>query len=596
MHKKIPFSRQRLRKSFGRLPQIAEMPDLIEMQKQSYNQFLQKDVAADKRKQIGLQSVFEESFPIKDYAERAELRFVSYEFQEPKYDVAECQRLGISYASPLKLNLRLVIWDIDEETEQRKVRELKDQTVYMGEMPIMTDEGTFIINGTVRVVVSQMHRSPGVFFDHDKGKTHSSGKLLYEVRIIPYRGSWVDFEFDVKDLMYVRIDRKRKILISTLLLALPKAESTAEKPLYYNKQELLNRFYHNVTWKRQGDYWLIPYHAERYAGIRLIYDLVDAQNGTILVKKGKRLSSLQAKKLAQEGLKSVLLPKDALYGSYLASQIELPSRLAEKDHLIKSVREIFTTKKGQSPQVDEMIRLLVDTLAAEEKKGAKDCLISAKEFCQKIGEDNKTTFKLCTQVMHRLAHLLEQDLSDSEEQDKDDLKIRYSFSSRLLEAGHELEDDNVDYLFEHAPSVDVLDIDNVRVGPWVRNSFYADKNETAEDALLELYRVLRPGEPATVEAARDMLHSMLFDSERYDLSAVGRVKLNARLGLECPDDVRVLRDEDLFAVIETLAALRDGRGDVDDIDHLGNRRVRSVGELLENNYRQGLQPHAEGDT
>ena len=586
MSKTIPLARQCLRKSFGRLPQVAAMPNLIDMQKQSYDRFLQKGVTTKKREDTGLQAVFASTFPIEDYAKRAALHFVSYEFEEPKYDVTECQRRGISYASPLKVNLRLAIYDTEEETGTRKVRELKDQTVYMGEMPVMTDEGTFIVNGTTRVVVSQMHRSPGVFFDHDKGRTHASGKLLYEARIIPYRGSWVDFEFDIKDLIYVRIDRKRKLLVSTLLMALEKEGSTKEAPLHYTRQEIFSAFYKTIVWTKKKDGWQIPYDTKRYAGARLVYDLVDARSGTVLVKKGKRLSPVQAKKLVDEGLKNVVLPMDAIYGNYLATSLDVPSEPIKADVLLESMKGGAAAKKSDGEDID-IARHILDELVAAQKQKKKALEVSAKKVCKKMKKSEPESLKLCTQVMNRLIPLLDGDSHVLESDDKDDFVMLYSFL-RHFEAGHTLEHDDIETLLMGGTSVAVLDIDHLRVGPWLRNTLSADKNKTSEDALNELYRVLRPGEPPTPEAARAMLKQMLFDKERYDLSAVGRFKMNERLDVECPDDVRTLRNEDIFKVIDTLAALRDGRGDTDDIDNLRNRRVRAVGELLENQYRQGL--------
>ncbi|MBC6443937.1 MAG: DNA-directed RNA polymerase subunit beta [Alphaproteobacteria bacterium GM202ARS2] len=588
---KTVLTRQSLRKSFGRLPLIAAMPDLIDMQKQSYDRFLQKGVTKQKRNNKGLQAVFASTFPIEDYARRATLHFISYEFEEPKYDVSECQRRGISYASPLKVHLRLGIYDTEEETGTRKVREFKDQTVYMGEMPVMTDEGTFIVNGTTRVVVSQMHRSPGVFFDHDKGRTHASGKLLYEARIIPYRGSWVDFEFDVKDLIYVRIDRKRKILVSTLLMALDKSvdledASKKDAPVHFTQQEILSRFYKTVVWTKKKEGWQIPYDAERYAGVRLIHDLVDARNGTVLVKKGKRLSPVQAKKLVGEGLKNVILPMDAIYGHYLATSLDIPVEPINIDAVLESMKGGTAAKKSNGEDID-IARHILGELATAQKQKKKALEVSAKDVCKKMKKGDSDCLKLCTQVMNRLVPLLAGDSHEVDSNEKDDFVIHYSFG-RHFEAGHALDLDDIDAVMTGSKSIAMLDIDGVRVGPWLRNTLAVDKNKTPEDALNELYRVLRPGEPPTPDAARAMLRQMLFEDERYDLSEVGRFKMNERLDMTCPDEKRTLRIEDICKVIETLAALRDGRGDVDDIDNLRNRRVRAVGELLENQYRQGL--------
>src|SRR5499427_6129937 len=260
--------RKRIRKSFGRIAEISRMPNLIEVQKMSYDHFLQIGVTADKRESVGLQEVFKSVFPIRDFAERAELQFVKYELEDPKYDVDECQQRGMTFAAPLKVTLRLVVWDVDEETGARSIRDIKEQDVYMGDMPLMTANGTFIINGTERVIVSQMHRSPGVFFDHDKGKTHSSGKYLFAARVIPYRGSWLDFEFDAKDIVNVRIDRKRKLPVTTLLYALG-----------LNGEEILNYFYNRVTFVRGPNGWQIPFQPENWRGAKPQFDIVDAKSG-----------------------------------------------------------------------------------------------------------------------------------------------------------------------------------------------------------------------------------------------------------------------------------------------------------------------------
>ncbi|NJM35247.1 MAG: DNA-directed RNA polymerase subunit beta, partial [Rhodomicrobium sp.] len=461
--------RKRVRKWFGHIAEVAEMPNLIEVQKQSYDQFLMVDEPKGGRPSEGLQAVFSSVFPISDFSGRAQLEFVSYEFEQPKYDVEECQQRGMTFAAPLKVKLRLITFDINEETGARSVRDIKEQDVYMGDMPFMTANGTFVINGTERVIVSQMHRSPGVFFDHDRGKTHSSGKLLFAARIIPYRGSWLDFEFDAKDLVYVRIDRRRKLPVTTLLYALG-----------YEDEDILNLFYSRVEMaadKKSGG-WKMPYVPERMRGVKMSHDIKNAANGQIVVEAGSKLSARHAKKLAEEGLKTILLPDEAVYGRYLAE-------------------DIVNLETGQiyGEAGDEVDKALLDTL---KENGIKQ--------------------------------------------------------------------------------LPLLDIDHVTTGGFIRNTLQADKNNSRNDALLDIYRVMRPGEPPTVEAAENLFQGLFFDAERYDLSSVGRVKMNIRLELECPDTVRTLRPEDIIAVVKTLVALRDGRGEIDDIDHLGNRRVRSVGE------------------
>ncbi len=494
--------RKRVRKSFGRIPEVAQMPNLIEVQKSSYDHFLQMNVAPEQRAAVGLQEVFRSVFPIKDFSERSQLEFVKYELEEPKYDVEECQQRGITFAAPLKVTLRLVVWDIDEDTGARSIRDIKEQEVYMGDMPLMTSNGTFIINGTERVIVSQMHRSPGVFFDHDRGKTHSSGKYLFAARVIPYRGSWLDFEFDAKDIVYVRIDRRRKLPATTLMLAL---DSSITESLRVKRaedggalapfeatgmtaEEILQYFYETLTFERTPGGWKMPFRPEQFKGMKLAYDLVDATTGEVRLPKETKITPRLANKLVAEGLEAVIVPTDDLVGRYVAADI-----------INETTGEIYV----------------------------------------EAGEE---------------------------------------VSEQLLET---LADVNVNDL-------PTLNIDHVNVGPYIRNTLAVDRNKTREDALIDIYRVMRPGEPPTLETAEKLFGDLFFDSERYDLSAVGRVKMNARLGLDVPDTMRVLRKNDVLAIVKLLCDLKDGRGEIDDIDHLGNRRVRSVGELMENQYRLGL--------
>jgi DNA-directed RNA polymerase subunit beta len=470
--------KKRIRLSFGRIPEAVQMPNLIEVQRSSYEQFLQREVRPGQRRDEGIEAVFKSVFPIKDFNERAMLEYVSYEFEEPKYDVEECIQRDMTYAAPLKVKLRLIVWEIDEETLARSVKDIKEQDVYMGDIPLMTDKGTFVVNGTERVIVSQMHRSPGVFFDHDKGKTHSSGKLLFAARIIPYRGSWLDFEFDAKDVVYCRIDRRRKLPATTFLYALG-----------MDGEEILTTFYDVVPYvKRDGGGWATPYKPERWRGVKPEFPLIDADTGEEVAPASTKITARQAKRLADNGLKTLLLSPEALVGRYLA-----------RDEVNPATGEIYA------------------------------------------------------------------------------------------EAGDELDAESIAALEEHGfTTIDVLDIDHVTVGAYIRNTLRVDKNAIREDALFDIYRVMRPGEPPTIEAAEAMFKSLFFDQDRYDLSSVGRVKMNIRLELDCPDDVRVIRKEDVLEVLKTLVGLRDGRGEIDDIDNLGNRRVRSVGELLENQYRVGL--------
>jgi DNA-directed RNA polymerase subunit beta len=462
---------------FGKIHEVAEMPNLIEVQKQSYDQFLMVEEPEGGRLDEGLQGVFRSVFPIRDFGERAQLEFVRYAFELPKYDVEECQQRGMTYAAPLKVTLRLIVFDVNEETGARSVKDIKEQDVYMGDMPLMTSNGTFVINGTERVIVSQMHRSPGVFFDHDRGKTHSSGKLLFAARIIPYRGSWLDFEFDAKDIVYVRIDRRRKLPVTTLLYALG-----------LDDEEILATFYDRVVLKSTKDGWRMPFRPDRMRGIKPTSDLIDAKTGKVAIEAGRKVTARLAKKLADEGLKELLVSEEDLHGRYLA-------------------QDIVNLETG--------------------------------EIYGEAGEE----------LDAKLLAMLK------------DLGLK---------------------------EIPILDIDHVNVGAFIRNTLHVDKNSNTEEALLDIYRVMRPGEPPTPEAAATLFRGIFFDSERYDLSAVGRVKMNMRLDLDAPDTMRTLRKEDILAVIQTLVDLRDGKGEIDDIDHLGNRRVRSVGELMENQYRVGL--------
>ena len=493
--------KKRIRKSFGRVPEVAPMPNLIEVQKSSYDHFLQMGESPEQRANVGLQEVLRSVFPIRDFSERAQLEFVRYELEAPKYDVDECQQRGITFAAPLKVTLRLVVWDVDEDTGSRSIRDIKEQDVYMGDMPLMTKNGTFIINGTERVIVSQMHRSPGVFFDHDKGKTHSSGKYLFAARVIPYRGSWLDFEFDAKDHVYVRIDRRRKLPATTLLMALDDAvteelraeRKAAEGKLQpgeaagMTKEEILAWFYRSIVFRHGPQGWMSPFDPDHFKG-KLANDLRDARTGEVVLAAGERVTPRIARRLREAGLADILVRDEELIGRYFASDI-----------INEATGEVY------------------------------------------------------------------------------------------FEAGDEITAIALAQLVEAAiGELPVLDIDHVTVGPYIRNTLAIDKNATREDALIDIYRVMRPGEPPTLETAEALFNSLFFDSERYDLSAVGRVKMNSRLGLDTADTVRTLRKADILEILKVLVELKDGRGEIDDIDHLGNRRVRSVGELMENQYRIGL--------
>ena len=495
-------SRKRVRRTFGHLEEITPMPNLIDVQRSSYDTFLQMDIAVNERGDHGLQETFKSVFPIEDFAGRAKLEFVSYDLETPKYDVEECQQRGLTYASPLKVTLRLEVWEEDEDTGARSIRDIKEQDVYMGDMPLMTSNGTFIVNGTERVIVSQMHRSPGVFFDHDRGKTHASGKFLFAARVIPYRGSWLDFEFDAKDILNVRIDRKRKLPATTLMMALPDEESLSyadkcaeageavdpAKIEGMSRDEILAHFYRSVSYKRDGEGWSYAFDTDSLKGSKLVRDLVDSKSKKVLATAGTKMTPRSLRKLAESGVKAIHVPDSDLLGRYVAIDI-----------VNMSTGEVFA------------------------------------------------------------------------------------------EAGDELTEDLLVKLAENGvDEVDVLFIDNVNFGPHLRNTLAADRNTCREEALVDIYRVMRPGEPPTLESSHALFMSLFFNSDRYDLSSVGRVKMNSRLDLDTDDSVRVLRKQDIMSILKVLTGLKDGRGDIDDIDHLGNRRVRSVGELMENQYRIGL--------
>ncbi len=494
--------RMRIRRSFGKIREVADMPNLIEVQRQSYEAFLQSNVSADDRKMQGLQEVFTSVFPIKDFADKAEIDYVKYELEEPKYDVDECIQRGMTFSAPLRVTLRLSVFDVDEDSGLRSIRDIKEQDVYMVDMPLMTANGTFIVNGTERVIVSQMHRSPGVFFDHDGGKTHASGKYLFASRIIPYRGSWLDFEFDAKDHLYVRIDRRRKLPATTFLRALDSAETAAYRakceandepvdPLLVQgmgNEEILSTFYDVVEYVKDKKGWKTQFNGERLRGVKVMYDLIDAKTGKVAAEAGTKITPRQARQLAEKGLKEILVQDEQLVTQYLA-------------------HDLFDNKTGQI----------------------------------------------------------------------------------IFEAGHELTAEDLEALEKlEINSLHLLAIDHVNTGAYVRNTMMIDKCDTREEALIDIYRVMRPGEPPTVDSADALFNSLFFDPERYDLSPVGRVKMNGRLELDAPDTMRVLRKEDALAIMKYLHGLKDGVGEIDDIDNLGNRRVRSVGELMENQIRIGL--------
>ncbi len=466
---------RRIRKIFGNIHEISEMPNLIEVQRESYEQFLRSD--PETGYVSGLEKTLRSVFPIEDFAGTAHLDFDRYELEPPKYDTDECRQRGLTYAAPMRVTLRLTTFEIDPDTEAKSVIDIKEQDVYMGDMPLMTMNGTFVINGTERVIVSQMHRSPGVLFDHDRGKTHASGKYLFAARVIPYRGSWLDFEFDAKDIVNVRIDRKRKLPVTALLHALG-----------LTTEDILHTFYKTVSYGRGKNGWQIPYTPEAWRGQKPMYEVADAKTGEVIFKAGEKITPRKATQAAKDGLKDVIIPTEEIFGRF-------------------SAFDLINEKSGEI----------------------------------------------------------------------------------YIEAGDEVSEENLAKLdAAGVKTLELLDVDYVNTGPWMRNTLKADKSEDQDSALSDIYRVMRPGEPPTRETADALFYGLFFDPERYDLSAVGRVKLNMRLGLDVEDTVTTLRREDIIAVVQELVNLKDGKGEIDDIDNLANRRVRSVGELLENQYRVGL--------
>ena len=469
-----------IRKNFGKLKEILSIPNLIDVQKKSYQQFLNIGNVSEINLQKGLHRVFRNTFPIEEISEKATLEFLSFRLEKPKFNVDECRQRDLTYSASLKPTLRLVVYDIDTESNTKQVLSAKEQEVYMGDIPLMTPSGTFVINGVERVVVNQMHRSPGVFFDHDKGKTHASGKFLFNCRIIPNRGSWLDFEYDAKDLLYFRIDRKRKLPITTLLYALG-----------YKRSEILDLFYDFkiFIFDKEKKKWKTKFNPNEYKRpVKLRTDLVDTNNDKRILKKGSKINFAIAKKLFDEGLKNVLFTSDYFLGKYIKNNISNPIN-----------NEIFL-KSGSA-----------------------------------IDQENLNNIS------------------------------KYNIST-----------------------LEIADVDPITKGSYLIDTLNMDKNDSKMEAINDIYRVLRPGEPPSFEVANEIFNKLFFTSERYDLSDVGRVKLNNKLQLKCNDDITILRNDDIIAIIKHMLDLKDGKGEVDDIDHLGNRRVRSVGELVENQFRIGV--------
>ena len=496
--------RFRYRRNFGKIRTVLEIPNLIEVQKRSYEEFLQPDASKERREPRGLQSVFQSVFPIRDFNEKAELEFVSYELGEPKYDVSECLQRGMTFAAPMKVTIQLIVYDRDEMAGQPSIRNVKEQEVYFGEIPLMTDKGTFIVNGTERVIVSQLHRSPGVFFDHDKGKTHSSGKLLYSARIIPYRGSWIDFEFDHKDVLYVRIDRRRKMFATTLL-----------KALGYSPKQLMDRFYKRIRIDVVDGEFRKTFDPEILLGQVVTRAVRSPKTDEVLVKKGQKLSAVRIRRLVEEKVKWIPLDAEDVHGAVVADDIAIPAG-----------------KEGEG-----------EILAESNAQITPEAL-------ERMVAAGITSFDIYHVESSTIRETLLLDRSPTT-QVQIDAQTRDRYPVLWLEGG---------------PTPEQL------------------------HAIIDIYKRLRPGDPPTVDTAVQQFYHLFLNPDRYDLSKVGRLKLNYKLSRDLEIDDTILYREDILAVIEYLLKLRSGKPDaeIDDIDHLGNRRVRSVGELLENQYRIGL--------
>lgn len=461
--------KKRIRKDFGKRPQVLDVPYLLSIQLDSFEKFIEQDPEG----QYGLEAAFRSVFPIQSYNGNSELQYVSYRLGEPVFDVKECQIRGVTYSAPLRVKLRLVMFDKDAPAGT--VKDIKEQEVYMGEIPLMTDNGTFVINGTERVIVSQLHRSPGVFFDSDKGKTHSSGKVLYNARIIPYRGSWLDFEFDPKDLLYVRIDRRRKLPASIILRALE-----------YTTEQILDLFFDKIVFEVQGKSLVMELVPDRLRGETASFDI--EADGKVYIEQGRRITARHIRQLEKDGIKQIEVPVEYIVG-----------KIAARDYINEETGEIIAAANQE---------LSLETLAL------------------------------------------------------------------LSQAGHK----KIETLFTN-------DLDH---GPYMSDTLRIDSTTDRLTALVEIYRMMRPGEPPTREAAEQLFESLFFSEDRYDLSAVGRMKFNSSLTREEMTGPGVLSHDDIIEVMRKLIDIRNGIGEVDDIDHLGNRRIRSVGEMAENQFRVGL--------
>lgn len=482
-------SRVSPRLSFAKTKKVVSLPNLIDLQKRSYDEFLQIDCDPKKRPNIGLQEIFEEVFPVKSFSGDARLEFSHYTLEEPRYDVDEARKKGTTFSSALRVTFRLVSWDTDSETGNRSIRAIKEQDVYMGDVPLMTKHATFVINGVERVVVAQVLRSPGVFFDDDGGRTHASGKHLFSASVRPFRGSWLDFEFDARDMLYVRIDKKRKMYVSTFLMALPAGDENenAQSTEGMSREAILKHFYDVVPYKIEDEYVVTSFCAERWKGVRLTHTLIDHKSGEELIEQGKKLTGPVIRDLLKKKIQETRLPHSSLIGKYLAEDVI----------------------NGETGEI-------------------------------------------------------------------------------YAEGGDEISEDMLETLRSHAKELRLLDIDHIRHGSYLRDVLMADRTSNRQSALFEIYRALRPGDPPTFESASNFFQSLFFETEKYDLSTVGRVKTNARLGLDKPESLTCLSKEDILGTVRVLLELRNGRGTIDDIDSLSNRRVRAVGEMLGSQYKLGL--------
>ncbi|MEG3115799.1 DNA-directed RNA polymerase subunit beta [Salinicola sp. 4072] len=466
--------KKRIRKDFGKLPQVMDVPYLLAIQLDSYYDFLQQDRAPEERLETGLHAAFKSVFPIESFSGNAALEYVSYRFGTPAFDVKECQLRGVTYSAPLRVKVRLIIYD--KESSNKAIKDIKEQEVYMGEIPLMTENGTFVVNGTERVIVSQLHRSPGVFFDHDKGKSHSSGKLLYSARIIPYRGSWLDFEFDPKDNVFVRIDRRRKLPATVLMRALG-----------MNAEEILETFFETSTFHIESDGIYVELVPSRLRGETATFDIKDG-DGNIVVEEGRRITQKHIRQLENAGLERLQVPLDYLFGKTLA-----------KDQVDANTGELICECNSELTP----------------------------ELVEKLGQGGVT-------------------------------------------------------------KLETLYTNDLDAGSFISDTLKVDSTRSGLEALVEIYRMMRPGEPPTKEAAETLFHNLFFSEDRYDLSGVGRMKFNRRLRRDTDTGSGVLDNQDILDVLKELINIRNGFGEVDDIDHLGNRRIRCVGEMAENQFRVGL--------